>query len=82
MKRNRDNDIEISTAQTRIAHGFLQPFRNGMPQMQLTIVFELQDDKTNNAAATIRGDGGIEGKRPIHAVRAGELAMDRSWKWL
>jgi len=82
MKWNGNDAVEISAAQTPIAHRFLQPFRHGMSQMQLAIIFELQNDKTNHAAAAISGDGGIEGEGAMCAIGTVKLAVDRSWKWL
>src|SRR2546430_15349963 len=76
MKRDWNDEMEMALAQPRIVHRLPQPFRDGMPQLYLAIVFELQNDKTNQAAAAISGDRSVESECSIRAVRAGELTID------
>ena len=82
MKWDWNNEIEMPRAQARIIHRFPQPFRDGMPQLQLAIVFELQNDKTNDPAAAISGYGGIESQRSIRAVSTGKHTIDCTGKRL
>src|SRR6476646_5662805 len=82
MKRDRDNEIEMPRAQPRINHRFLQPFRDGMPQLQLAIVLELQKDKTNDPAAAISRHGRIKSQCSICAVSTGKHTIDCTGKRL
>src|SRR5437762_13797168 len=82
MKRDWNDEMEMALAQPRIIHRFPQPFREGMPQLYLAIVFELQNDKTNHTAAAISRDGRIESECSIGAVRAGKLTIDCTGKGL
>src|SRR4029434_9194472 len=80
MKWNGNKKIMLGVAQTRIIHCFLQPFSDRMPQMHLAIVFELQNNKANDASAAIGRDGSVECQGAICAVCAAKLLLDRSGK--
>src|SRR5436190_13552650 len=82
MQRDSNNQIKLSRAQSNIVHRFQQPIGNGMTEMQLTIVFELQNNKANDTATAIGGDGGIECEGAAGTVTTGKLALNRAGKWL
>ena len=53
-----------------------------MTEMQLAIVFELQNNKANDAATAVGGDGGIECEGAMGTVATGKLALNRAGKRL
>ena len=80
MQRDRNNQIKRSIPEPRIHHRVGQPPSDRMTEMELAAVFELKNDETNHAPASISGNSGIELQFSVAAVRARELALDRAGK--
>jgi hypothetical protein len=51
-----------------------------MTQMELSIVFESENDKANHTPASISGDGGIELQFSVGAICARKFALNRAGK--
>ena len=82
MERDRNDEIETAMAKSVVIDGGKEPARHQMPQMELTAIFEIENDAANNPAAAIGGDGSIKMQRAMLAIRAAELACDRAGKRL
>jgi len=53
-----------------------------MPQVQLTAIFEIENDAANNPAAAIGGDGSVKLQRAMLAIGAVKLVCDRAFERL
>ena len=82
MQRDRNNQIKRSIPEPRIHHRFGQPPSDRMTEMELAAVFELKNDETNHAPASISGDGGIELQFSVSAIRTCKFALDCASKRL
>ena len=58
VQRDRNDKVEPATAQARIVERFDQPIGDGMAQMNLMPVLEVEQDLAHHAAAAIGRDGG------------------------
>ena len=60
MQRNGNNEVKRSIPEPDVHHRFGQPTGDRVTQMELSIVFELDNNEANHAPASISGYGGIE----------------------
>ena len=76
MQRHRDDDVEAAALETRIFEALDEPAGDRVPQVHLPSVLEFVNQFANNAAAAKNGNGGLEVKLPLVAIRACETLGD------
>src|SRR5436309_6613296 len=72
MQWNRNNDVETAVPKPLVIKCGHQPAGDQMPKMNLSPVFEIQDDVTSDPTCAICRDGGFKIKRAMRAIGAGK----------
>src|SRR4051794_31733766 len=82
MKRDRNDEVEVSAAQPQIVETFAKPSRDRMAEMALLPVFELMQNVANEAPAAIGGHRAIEMESAMFAIGAAKGLGDGAGKRL
>src|SRR5215471_11316548 len=82
MERNGNDRVEMAFAQALVVERRNESARNEMAQMNLSAVFEIEDNVPNDSAAAIDRNSGVEIERAMRAIGAGERLCDCAIKWL
>ena len=82
MEWNRDQQVEVPSAQPGIAEGFSEPASEGVAQVTMMSVLKFMDQLANQSAAPINRDGRIEMQDAMLAVGARKGLGNCAGKWL
>ncbi len=82
MQRHRNDEIEMTAAEPRVAQGLAEPGGEGIAQVTLLSVFEIVDQLADEAAAAIGGHGAIEVQLAVLAIGAAKGLGDGAGKGL
>jgi hypothetical protein len=76
MQWNRNDDVELTSAQPFVLQSSTELTRYKLSQVHLASVFKFVNDLSNNTASAVCSDGCVEVDRAVGAVSAGKHASD------